>query len=224
MDSRAVILARAAELLAASPTGDMSTRAVCEAAGVTQPVLYRHFGDKDGLLSAVADESWEKYLAGKRAAAGSADPLDDLRTGWDAHTAFAQENPNAYRLVFGGALTRRPAAFAEALGLLAQITQRLAVQGRLCVTPTEAAQVVMAANSGFALGLLLRSEVYVGTSDVVREATLRGILIDPDAVSPPNPAAGAAITLRAGLPASRVFTPAEAALFDEWLSRMERDG
>lgn len=58
MDTRSVILDRAVELLAASESGDISTRAVCEAAGVGQPVLYQLFGDKDGLLAAVADRVW----------------------------------------------------------------------------------------------------------------------------------------------------------------------
>ena len=100
MTTKAVILQKAAELLAASPNGDIATRAVCEAAGVTQPVLYRLFGDKDGLLAAVADAAWEAYLSDKRAAEASADPLEDLRHGWDQHMAFALAHPHAYRLVF----------------------------------------------------------------------------------------------------------------------------
>ncbi|WP_347038034.1 TetR/AcrR family transcriptional regulator [Glutamicibacter halophytocola] len=105
-----MIINSAERLLAESATGDISTRAVCEAAGVTQPVLYRHFGDKDGLLAAVADHVWENYLSAKRSTKNSDDALEDLRRGWDNHTAFALENPHAYRLVFGTALAARPAA------------------------------------------------------------------------------------------------------------------
>lgn len=66
VSTKARILEVAAALVAESPDGDVSTRAVCEAAGVGAPALYRHFGDKQGLLSAVVDHGWDKYLAAKR--------------------------------------------------------------------------------------------------------------------------------------------------------------
>jgi AcrR family transcriptional regulator len=62
MNTRSLIIEATADLLAQSPNGDVSTRAVCEAAGVQQPVLYRLFGDKDGLLSATVDYVWDQYL------------------------------------------------------------------------------------------------------------------------------------------------------------------
>ena len=217
MSTRTVILEKAAELLAHSASGDISTRAVCDAAGITQPVLYRHFGDKDGLLAAVADHVWEQYLAGKRAAEHSADPLEDLRAGWDQHTQFALTHPHAYRLVFGSALAAEPAALAEAMALLGEIMGRLAAAGRLLVAPEEAARIVMAANSGVALGMILRpAEFAEGISEQVREATLRGIVAE---ASGADPVALAVRILRAG--AGRdAFTPAEAALLDEWLGRL----
>ncbi|WP_222843216.1 TetR/AcrR family transcriptional regulator [Microbacterium sorbitolivorans] len=225
MPKRTVILDRAAELLATSPSGDVSTRAVCEAAGVTQPVLYRLFGDKDGLLSAVADHVWEQYLAGKRAAVPGSDVLADLRAGWDNHTAFALAHPHAYRLVFGSALSAEPAAIAEAMRLLGEVTERLASEGLLRVSPEEAARVIMAANSGVALGMILRPTEYPeGASEEVREATIRGILAG-DAVA--DPVAVAVATLRSrvrGGDAADTFTAAEAALIDEWLGRLTRTG
>ncbi|MFD6415807.1 TetR/AcrR family transcriptional regulator [Streptomyces sp. NPDC060194] len=223
MDTKAVILARAAELLAASPNGDVSTRAVCEAAGVGQPVLYRLFGDKDGLLSAVVDEVWDEYLAMKRAARHSADPVDDLRRGWDNHTAFALSHPHAYRLVFGSTLSTPPAAAAEAMGLLTGILERLAAQGRLRMAPADAARFVMAANSGIALGLILRPGTYPdpAVSTAARDAALRAVLVD-GASPAPRAAAVAATTLRAHLGASDLYTPGEAALLDELLERAQQ--
>src|SRR3954449_6664209 len=109
MSTRTKILEAAAELLAASPIADVSTRAVCEAAGVGAPALYRQFGDKEGLLSAVVDHGFEKYLAGKRAAVPSADPVQDLRDGWDSHVAFAVENPSYYRLMYSPTVSGTPA-------------------------------------------------------------------------------------------------------------------
>ncbi|MFI7277921.1 TetR/AcrR family transcriptional regulator [Streptomyces sp. NPDC049879] len=224
MDTRAVILDRAAELLAASPSGDVSTRAVCEAAGVGQPVLYRLFGDKDGLLAAVVDKVWAEYLDMKRAATPSPDPLDDLRRGWDSHTAFALSHPHAYRLLFGSSLTATPAAAAEAMGLLTGIMDRLAAQGRLRVPPADAARFVMAANSGLALGLILRPQSYPdpSASTAARDAALRAVLVDAEGPAPEEAAGVAATTLRAHLGTSDAFTPGEAALLDEWLERVQR--
>lgn len=217
-----MILERAAELLAASPTGDISTRAVCEAAGVTQPVLYRLFGDKDGLLSAVVDEVWDEYLTMKRSAEPSDDALDDLRAGWDAHTAFAVANPHAYRLLFGTRLATRPTTFAEALQLLEGTLTRLAADGRLRMKPATAAQVIMAANSGIALALILRPEnsCDLTLSEATRDATLGGILVDGTAGDEAGAVASAVTTLRTHAPKSEAFTPAEAGLLDEWLDRL----
>ena|ERR1700731_4855215 len=62
MTVRTRILETAAGLLAQSADADVSTRAVCDAAGVTAPTLYHHFGDKDGLLAAVVDFGWAAFL------------------------------------------------------------------------------------------------------------------------------------------------------------------
>ena len=55
---RTRIVEAAAGLLANAADVDISTRAACEAAGVTAPTLYHHFGDKQGLLAAVVDFGW----------------------------------------------------------------------------------------------------------------------------------------------------------------------
>ena len=72
------MLKAAESLLQASPDRDISTRAVCDAVGVGAPVLYRLFGDKNGLLAAVVDYVFDRYLARKRAIPLSDDPVDDL--------------------------------------------------------------------------------------------------------------------------------------------------
>lgn len=218
-----MILQRAAEVLAQSPNGDISTRAVCDAAGVGQPVLYRLFGDKAGLLAAVADEVWGEYLTAKRAVTPSDDPLEDLRRGWDNHTAFALANPHAYRLLFGTALSTKPEAAGEAMRLLRAILDRLASSGRLRLDPAEAARVVMAANTGVALALILRPDIYpdLAISVTTREATLVGLLT-AGPVADGEASSVAATTLRAELEGSTVFTVAESALLHEWLGRIQQ--
>src|SRR6478672_577336 len=120
MTVRTRILETAAELVARSADADISTRAVCEAAGVTPPTLYHHFGDKEGLLAAVIDYGLAAFLESKRAAAVVVHDhvADDIRVGWDNHLEFARENPNFYKLMWSPALSANSAAFREALQML----------------------------------------------------------------------------------------------------------
>lgn len=69
------------------------------------PMLYRLFGDKAGLLAAVVDRGFERYLASKREARPSEDPVEDLKSGWDNHMRFALEHPSHYRLMYSPELT-----------------------------------------------------------------------------------------------------------------------
>lgn len=192
---------------------------------MTQPVLYRIFGDKDGLLAAVVDTVWDEYLSMKRAAEKSSDPLEDLYAGWASHVGFALEHPHAYRLLFGSTLSRKPDAGAEAMRLLRENLERLAAAGRLRTTPDEAARIVMAANSGVSLALILNAEEYpdLAISDATRDAVYGSLLV----ASPDGSTGGAfvaATTLRASLAAPTLhgeFTRAESALLDEWLERVQ---
>jgi AcrR family transcriptional regulator len=226
MSTRSVIIEATAELLAQSPSGDISTRAVCVAAGVQQPVIYRLFGDKEGLLAATVDYVWDEYLGMKRAAEASDDPLDDLKAGWDSHTAFAIAHPSAYRLLFGSGAVGPAGSADEAMRLLRVVLERLAAEGRLRVGPDEAAGLIMAANTGVALALILRPSLYpdVALSTMMRDTVIGALLSDaPPAADAAEPARHAAITLRTTLAAtpSPLFTGREAGLLDEWLQRIQ---
>lgn len=225
MTTRAAIIEAAADLLAQSPSGDISTRAVCEAAGVQQPALYRLFGDKEGLLAATVDHVWDEYLGMKRAAERSADPLEDLRSGWDSHTRFALAHPNAYRLLFGSGAVARAESAAEAMRLLREVLDRLAAHGRLRLDPEAAARVVMAANTGIALAMILRPELYADAtaSTMLRDIVLGALVPDAPPADAGEPDRVAATTLRSALPATAgdLFTDREAGLLDEWLERIQ---
>lgn len=222
MDLRTRILEAAADLLSRSSEADFSTRAVCEAAGVGAPALYRQFGDKDGLLAAVVDLGFEKYLAGKRAAEPSDDPVRDLRSGWDNHVAFAVDNPNYYRLMYSG-LATPPKAAAEAHELLLEVLERCAAAGRLKVAPPTAGRMVMSANAGVALSLITRPAIYpdLEFSTRVRDSVFAAILTDAPAESD-DAVAVTATTLAAQLrkASPEKLTAAESALLQEWLERL----
>ena len=103
------IIQAAAKLLAQGGRGAASTRTVSAAAGVQAPVIYRHFGDMEGLLQAAAQATFVRYVRRKAARRQTADdPLEALRQGWDQHVAFGLENPVVYSFIYGD-----PAAAAD---------------------------------------------------------------------------------------------------------------
>jgi AcrR family transcriptional regulator len=223
---------RAAErLLDASPDRDITTRDVCEAAGVGQPVLYRQFGDKNGLLRALVDYGFDRYLAAKRAATPSADPVDDLRSGWDTHVAFALEHPAVYRLMFSPSFDEVPAAAEEAMDLLREVLGRCAAAGLLACEIDLAAQSIMAANIGVALGVVTQPDRYAHPelSHRVRDAIHRDVLVSAafEATAPRPTDLTAVATQLAALLAGAddpVLTPAERGLLSQWLGTLAGDG
>jgi AcrR family transcriptional regulator len=225
MDTRTRLLEAAEELLDASADGDVQTRAVCEKAGVGAPVLYRLFGDKTGLLGAVVDYGFDRYLSVKRAAEPSADPVADLRDGWDSHVAFALAHPSVYRLMYSPSFAEVPAAAGEALAILREVLVRCAEAGRLRVSPDEAAQAIMAANVGVALALITQPKAYDDPelSHRVRTAVHAQVLVADDAAPADDgePIAPTAVRLAALLDGpGDTLTEAETVMLREWLGRL----
>jgi AcrR family transcriptional regulator len=227
MDTRTKMLRAAERLLNASPDRDITTREVCEAAGVGQPVLYRQFGDKTGLLRALVDYGFERYLATKRAAAPSPDPVEDLRRGWDTHVAFALEHPALYRLMYSPSFERVPDAAGEAMAILRDVLTRCAQAGLLAVDVDLAAQMIMSANVGVALSLVTQPDRYAhpDLSRRVRDAVHRDLLSDGAIAAAPAGAGrlaavanqlAALVTTQDDVP----LTAAERALLVQWLGTL----
>jgi AcrR family transcriptional regulator len=226
------MLEAAEKLLDASPDGDIATRAVCEAVGVGAPALYRLFGDKNGLLSAVVDYGFDRYLAAKREAQPSEDPVADLRDGWDTHVAFAKAHPALYRLMFSPSFAAVPSAAQEALRLLREVLVRCAAAGRLRVKPDAAAQMIMSANIGVALSLVTQPDSYTDPdlSHRVRDAVHAGLLVpDTDTSRPAVGGQGGLLTASLQLSANlrtrkTALTEPETALLLQWLDTLAEAG
>src|SRR5688500_1796570 len=101
MDVRTNLVEVAARLLREQGPAAVTTRGVAHAAGMQAPAIYRMFGDKDGLLDAVAEHVFATYVAEKSRVPDSDDPLADLRAGWDTHVGFGLANPALYVLLAG---------------------------------------------------------------------------------------------------------------------------
>src|SRR5215469_10985172 len=106
------MLRAAADLLQTGGIEAISTRAVAAAAGVQPPTIYRLFGDKQGLLDAVAAHGFASYLATKTTRESTGDPVEDLRAGWDEHVELGLAKPALYRLMYTHADRSSPAASA----------------------------------------------------------------------------------------------------------------
>jgi AcrR family transcriptional regulator len=180
MDIRAEMLRAAEALLVESAECDVSTRAVCEAVGVGAPVLYRLFSDKNGLLAAVVDRAFERYLASKSAQRLSDDPVDDLYSAWDLHIAFALKNQAVYRMAYAPTLYEVPAGVEQTRQLLLGRLVRCAEGGRLTTSPDEAAQIMMAACTGVAIALISQPAIFrcPRLSERVRDAVLQELLVE----------------------------------------------
>ena len=99
-DTRVRIVASAIDLLNSGGRDTVTTRAVADAAGVQAPTIYRLFGDKHGLLDAVAEHGFTTYLKEKTIRKPGQDPVEDLRTGWDLHVEFGLSHPAIYLLMY----------------------------------------------------------------------------------------------------------------------------
>ena len=223
-DGRERVIAAAVALLARGGREALTTRAVAAAAGVQAPTIYRLFGDKRGLVDAVAEHGFTTYLRQKRTDGPSADPVENLRLGWDLHVGFGLANPAIFAAMYGDPRPggASPAA-VRALAVLRERMWSLALAGRLRVDERRAADMVRAAACGVVFILLEtpEGERDLGLSETTREAVIAAITTDA-----PGPErlglAPVAATLRALLPGAGGLTNGERHLLAEWLDRMVR--
>jgi AcrR family transcriptional regulator len=123
--------ARRAQLLAAADRsvsaygGAVSVAVIAAEAGVTKPVLYRHFGDKAGLYRALAELHTEELVADLRGALATRGGLRRrVAATIDAYLAAIERRPDVYRFVVHQAAVEEPAV----AGYVVLVQQRLAAE------------------------------------------------------------------------------------------------
>lgn len=217
------LLAAARTLLAERPTQEPSTREIYEAAGVAAPTLYHHFGTKEGLLDAVAEQAFDAYLERKRTLPRTGDLITDFAAGWDMHVGFGVDNPTLYALMYRPGTPGRTAAAETAEAELRVAVQRMADAGLLRVSVDEA----VALTTAMAVGCVTQLVREGGGATSPLAARMRATLLAELA----GTAAGAAersgdaspatdatqVILQRLDTASDLFTPAEDALLRQWL-------
>jgi AcrR family transcriptional regulator len=102
-DLRAALLAAAEAELAERGIEGFSLRAVAKRSGVSHAAPAHHFGDAQGLLTALAAEGFRRFLAMQRAreARAAPDPQAQLVAAGLGYLDFATARPALFRLMFG---------------------------------------------------------------------------------------------------------------------------
>jgi AcrR family transcriptional regulator len=237
-DPRTRIVTAAARLLAEDGPAAVTTRSVALAAGVQAPAIYRLFGDKDGLLDAVAEHVLSEFVATKTEhaaaeASGGGDPVEDLRDSWRVQVAFGLANPALFRMLSVSDRDDDSPAVAAGLEVLRARVHRIAASGRLRVPEEQAVAMIRAAGAGSMLTMLSSGAPEGGSPgdgpalpELMLDTVLAAIVTDPPTWADDEGADGGPVPLgalqavRATAPALPGLTDPERALLQEWLGRV----
>ena len=219
-DTRARILAAATALIASGGPGAATTRAVAAAASVQAPAIYRLFGDKEGLLDAVADRAFMDYVETKSRRELTDDPLADFRRDWDAHVAFGLAHREVFMLMHINRRSPPSPAWTAGIAIVRESIRRIARDGRLRVNEEVAVDLVDGGVAGTVLSLMRKApEEREAICTAAREAIFSFIFdLGERPASPGAPSAASA--LRASLDEIPALSPGERALLDELLHRI----
>ncbi|WP_299574952.1 TetR/AcrR family transcriptional regulator [uncultured Williamsia sp.] len=224
-DVRVRIVEAAAHLLTDHGPSAVTTRGVAQAAGVQPPTIYRLFGDKDGLLEAVAEHVMAEFVAHKAAEVAATphgvDPVDDLRDGWYRQVEFGLAHPSLFHLFGDPERVVRSEAAREGRHVLARRVRRAAATGRLRVDESRAADMMSAAANGAVRVLLSTPDAAADSplADDLWHAVAAAILTDaPD--DPRDAVSAAVVGFRTVAPHVGGLSDAERSLLLDWLDRI----
>ncbi len=100
-DLHTALIAAGLRLLSERDADSLSLREVARAVGVSAPSVYRHFPDKEALMTALAEEGLRRLAAAQHEVADAAGGGEAgfAATG-RAYVRFALANPALFRLIF----------------------------------------------------------------------------------------------------------------------------
>lgn len=123
---RAQLLEAAARAIAAHGAA-VRMEDIASEAGVTKPILYRHFGDKGGLYEAVARRAARRLQERLEVALDTAEgPREKLRATIDAFLTAVEERPETYRFLLHGSAAERPEVSQTVGDFTHQLARRFA--------------------------------------------------------------------------------------------------
>ena len=125
-DRRAQLL-EAADRVVRRDGSAASMNLIAAEAGITKPILYRHFGDKGGLYQALATRYVDDLLTRLRAALGTRGGLEArTRATIDAYLSAVGEQPQVYRFLMERAAVEEPGVRGEVQGFVRRFGEELA--------------------------------------------------------------------------------------------------
>jgi AcrR family transcriptional regulator len=99
-DARREALLAAADAVVQREGASASMAAIAAEAGITKPILYRHFGDKSGLYAAVAERHTDRLLdALVDSLTGGGTPRQRVERTIDTYLATIEAEPEVYRFL-----------------------------------------------------------------------------------------------------------------------------
>jgi AcrR family transcriptional regulator len=126
-ERRAELLAAADRVIRRDGPGTSMT-AIAAEAGVTKPILYKHFGDKGGLYQALAEDYVQAILGSLRdALASSEDPRTLIESTIDAYLTFIEREREVYVFLMHRAVSERPEAQATVADFIQQLGDEIAI-------------------------------------------------------------------------------------------------
>ena len=221
-DVRARVLDAASRIIAGGGIVALTTRAVASAAAVPAPTLYRLFGDKRGLLNALAEHGQAAFIADKAAMSPHPDPVQNLANAWDSYVAFGLAQPAVFAIMneVGTPVSESPAMLAG-IAILRERVERIARAGRLRMPVERAVALIHAAGVGTVTTLLAlpEDERDPQLSPTMRDAALASIVTSSPKRDDAD-LASLAVGLRAHLNTATGLTPGERLLLSELLDRL----
>ena len=212
------IIAAGVRLVARQGAGAATTRAIALEASVQPPTIFRHFGDKDGLLDAIAERVTTDFLTRKSGSYGG-DPVENLRTGMEMFMEFGVGHPDIFVHMYARP-DRLPKASVRAVETLRQRVREAALTGRLAVSEQRAFDMLNSLSRGTVMLMLERDEdgrrgMISGASDAAMKLIVTGEPSAPNAA----PRAAAAL-LKVNLDALPALSAGERHLLSELLDRI----
>ena len=183
-DLRTACLRAAMELLEQDGAAGLSVRAVARHAGVSPGAPYRHYADRDALVSAVAAEGYRELAGNLSAAHPSPSTPDDLATVAVAYVQFALERPALFRTMFGDSCDGDSSERVAATGAIAEYVGALVQRAFPGADPEALSIAIWAVVHGLAFLYLdgkLDASTPQAVADRVRAAVLALVAVSPAA-------------------------------------------
>jgi AcrR family transcriptional regulator len=183
----ATLVRAAMELLEEGGATELSLRAAARRAGVSTAAPYRHFADRNALLSAVAAVGYQELAIHLAAAHPSPRTADDLAAIAVAYVQFALQRPGLFRVMFVEPCDPTSPERLAASAAINEYVKAIVQQAFSTADPDAMATAVWALVHGLAF-LHLDGKLDASTPDVVADrvrAAVRAMLAASTVVPAP---------------------------------------